>query len=252
MPDPGTGGEVCGPVFQLNSSPSFGRGLWEALSGPAQFIPGATDPAAVVTADNYGVNEFRWTETNWQCAAGAVISVTFYEQPAEAYAGEDQDLHYLFETYMEAEIPLEMTSAFGTWELLEGTGNILFPDDPNTLVTDMGFGENIFIWTLYNGVCEPVSDVVEVTIRDLEAPTGFSPNNSGFNDQFVIKGLENSAANEITIFNRQGNVVYRAVNYQNDWEGRNQNGIPLPEDTYYYILSVDNQYSYKGFIVLKR
>ncbi|MFO7922673.1 MAG: gliding motility-associated C-terminal domain-containing protein [Bacteroidales bacterium] len=252
-PDAGSGGEVCGPVFDLNATPGFGRGLWEISSATAQFSPDAASPDAAVTVDEYGTHEFVWTETNWQCASGNSISVTFYEQPVDVFAGEDQKLHYIFETHMEAEIPEDMiSSANGMWELLEGTGNIVFPEDPGTLVTDLSFGENIFVWTIYNGVCEPASDQITVLIEDLDTPTGFSPNNSGLNDRFIIKGLENSSVNELTIFNRQGNVVYRAVNYKNDWEGRNQNGVPLPEDTYYYILNVDNQHSYKGFIVLKR
>ncbi len=251
-PDAGTGGEICGQVFDLNATPSFGRALWEISSAAAQFSPDPASPDAVITVEEYGTHGISWTETNWQCQASEEISVTFYEQPVEVSAGDDQDLQYLFESRMEAELPETMEAAYGVWQLVEGRGNIIFPEDPGTLVTDMSFGHNIFLWTIYNGVCEPVSDQVTIMIRDLDAPTGFSPNNSGFNDRFVIKGLENSTHNELTIFNRQGNVVYRAVNYRNDWEGRNQSGAPLPEDTYYYILSVDDQYSYKGFIVLKR
>ena len=250
-PDPGTGGEVCGPIFRLNATAGLGHGMWETPA-PATFSPDRASPGATVTVDEFGTYKMTWTETNWQCMASKDIAVTFYEQPLDVYAGEDQHLHYLFETYLEAELPLSMPEAYGTWEVTEGTGRIVFADDPYSEVTGMSFGENVFRWTIYNGVCEPVSDFVTVYIRDLDTPTGFSPNNSGYNDTFVIKGLENSTVNELTIFNRQGNVVFRTVNYMNDWDGRNQNGTPLPEDTYYYILSVDNTYSYKGFIVLRR
>jgi gliding motility-associated-like protein len=249
--NPGTGGEICGLAYDLAATPVFGKGIWESTSA-AQFSPRSDSPQTMVTVEDYGSHKFIWTETNWQCPASKEIIVTFYEKPAGLNAGADQSLHFLFESYLEAELPDNMPSVYGIWTLEEGSGNIVFPESPNSLVTDMGFGENTFLWTVHNGVCEPETASVTITIKDLFSPTGFSPNNSGLNDRFVIKGLENSISNELTVFNRQGNVVYKTTNYRNDWDGKNQHGTPLPEDTYYYILNVDDRYSYKGFIVLKR
>ena len=45
--------------------------------------------------------------------------------------------------------------------------------------------------------------------------------------------------NEIIIFNRWGDIVYRAKPYHNDWQGTNNAGQPLPEATYYYVLRLD-------------
>ncbi|TVR73363.1 MAG: gliding motility-associated C-terminal domain-containing protein [Marinilabiliales bacterium] len=251
-PDPGTGGDICGPTFSLDAAATLGRGMWEISSGNATFSPGPSNPGATVTVEEYGTYTLTWTETNWRCRADDNITVTFYEQPENTFAGEDQEYYYTFETLLGAELPPGMPEAYGKWEVVEGGANIVFPDSPSTEVTGLGFGENIFSWTLYNGVCQPVSDMVTILIRDIDAPTGFSPNNSGFNDTFIIRGLENSTTNELTIFNRQGNVVFRSNNYMNDWDGRNNSGVHLPEDTYYYIISVDNKYTYKGFIVLRR
>ncbi len=44
--------------------------------------------------------------------------------------------------------------------------------------------------------------------------------------------------NELIIFNRWGDVVYRAAPYQNDWDGT-ANGQVLPEGTYYWVLKLD-------------
>ncbi len=252
VPDPGYDIEICGPRIQLNATPSIGRGNWESSLPETIFIPheNTSDPAATVSS--FGTHTFRWTETNWKCAANAEISVTFFEQPEKAISGTDQDLSFVFETHMAAMLPEHMPSSYGIWEIVAGSGNIIFPDDPETFLTGLGFGENILRWTVYNGVCEPVSDLVTITVNDLQIPNAFSPNNSGLNDSFIISGLENSRFNEITVFNRQGNVVYKTQDYRNDWDGRNYNGEPLPEDTYYFILNVDNSYSYKGFIIIKR
>ena len=252
VPDPGSGGEVCGPVFVLNAEPSYGKGLWEAESLTTSFSPGPHQHNAEVTVAEYGTHKLIWNETNWKCKASAEVTLTFYEQPEAVYAGEDQELQFVFETYMNARLPDGMPDATGEWGLVEGSGIIFSNNDPGTMISELEFGDNIFQWTVTNGVCHAVSDLVTITNNDLQAPTGFSPNNSGLNDRFVIRGIENASVNELTIFNRQGNVVYHTVNYQNDWEGKNQSGIRLPEDTYYYILSVNNKYSYKGYIILKR
>lgn len=39
---------------------------------------------------------------------------------------------------------------------------------------------------------------------DLVMPTGYTPNNDGSNDQYVVHGLEAFKENHITIFNRLG------------------------------------------------
>ena len=68
---------------------------------------------------------------------------------------------------------------------------------------------------------------------DIFVVTGFTPNNDGKNDYFVIKGLENYRYNEVKLFNRWGHMVYTAVGYRNDWAG---NGLDM--GTYMYMLKV--------------
>ena len=89
-------------------------------------------------------------------------------------------------------------------------------------------------------------------------PEGFSPNDDGINDTFVIQGIENYADNRIRIFNRWGNKVYEASPYRNDWDGRNHEGgnvgsDKLPVGTYYYLLWLrKNDSPKKGYIYLNR
>ncbi|OCX52526.1 hypothetical protein BEL04_13795 [Mucilaginibacter sp. PPCGB 2223] len=87
-------------------------------------------------------------------------------------------------------------------------------------------------------------------IDGLYIPNVFTPNNDGKNDSFIIPNLSFYADNEITIFNRWGNVVYRKQYYQNDWTAPGLN-----EGTYFYILKVTTNSKsdiYKGYITLLR
>ncbi|MBK9077114.1 MAG: choice-of-anchor L domain-containing protein [Flavobacteriales bacterium] len=74
---------------------------------------------------------------------------------------------------------------------------------------------------------------------DLVMPTGYTPNNDGSNDHYVVHGLEAFKENHITIFNRWGNVVYDRMNYANDWAGENQEGEMLPNGTYFVVLTLN-------------
>ena len=70
---------------------------------------------------------------------------------------------------------------------------------------------------------------------ELFIPDGFSPNNDGWNQTFVIVH-SNTIKIEFEVFNCWGNSVYKNSDYQNDWDGKgtgNFLGQELPTGTYY-------------------
>ncbi len=85
----------------------------------------------------------------------------------------------------------------------------------------------------------------------INIPNSFSPNGDGVNDLFIIRGLtENS---KLIIFNRSGKKLYESVNYQNDWDGKDNDGNALESDTYWYVIHLSGIPSeFKGFVYLKR
>ena len=91
-------------------------------------------------------------------------------------------------------------------------------------------------------------------------PNGFSPNNDGENDFFVIKGLGNYPNNKLSVFNQWGDVLYEVEPYDNSWSGENNTGkgtnqgTKLTDGTYFYLFFKDkNDYKsvLKGFIEIK-
>ncbi|MBK9399816.1 MAG: gliding motility-associated C-terminal domain-containing protein [Bacteroidetes bacterium] len=99
---------------------------------------------------------------------------------------------------------------------------------------------------------------VSVICDTLDIPNGFSPNNDGTNDTFVIDGIDGYPGNVLFIYNRWGNLVYKKKEYANEWDGRaNVNGVmfgeELPNGTYYYILDLNvDQKPFNGFVVIRR
>ena len=72
-----------------------------------------------------------------------------------------------------------------------------------------------------------------------EIPNAITPNGDGKNDALRIDGIEQYPNNELIIFSRWGDILYKAKPYQNDWQGVNQSGGDLPEGTYYYVLRLN-------------
>jgi gliding motility-associated-like protein len=92
----------------------------------------------------------------------------------------------------------------------------------------------------------------------LNIPEGFSPNNDGVHDFFVIIKPLNTTI-DLEVFNRWGNVVFSSNNYNNDWNGKgtgNFAGQDLVDGGYYYTLrAVDDKGKvqvFKGFVIIQR
>jgi gliding motility-associated-like protein len=98
-------------------------------------------------------------------------------------------------------------------------------------------GEYTVLITDENG-CVASASITLSQPMDLDMPQGISPNGDGLNDYFVVRGIDAFVSNEITIYNRWGNIVYQMNNYANEWDGRNNKGEELPDATYFVVLHV--------------
>jgi gliding motility-associated-like protein len=85
-----------------------------------------------------------------------------------------------------------------------------------------------------------VSDTIFVRVlKGPEVPNVFSPNGDGINDTWKIKYLDGYVGATIDVYNRYGQLVYKGVGYDVEWDGT-YNGHPLPVGTYYYIINPKN------------
>lgn len=105
-------------------------------------------------------------------------------------------------------------------------------------------------------MCDTAMVTIDMKDPPLFFPEAISPNGDGFNDLFIIEGLEAFEKSSLTIFGRDGVVIYLNDDYQNDWSGlqntKNHSGIPIPPGTYYYLLHLgETNRIIKGFVYLK-
>jgi gliding motility-associated-like protein len=81
-------------------------------------------------------------------------------------------------------------------------------------------------------------DTVTVFVIPHEAPifyNTFTPNNDGENEVFFIGNLFRYPENSLEVYNRYGQLIFRAAPYRNDWAGRSF-GDEVPSATYYFIF----------------
>lgn len=147
-------------------------GTWVLLSGSGTPVD-PNDPTTDITGLQVGISEWIWSLNNGPCANNGLLTDTVliytYDPNAPlADAGPDQQLCTPdTTTVLQGNTPLN--PGVGTWTLVAGTGDIFDVNDPQSIVTGLSVGDNIFAWTIYNGQCglgPPSVDTVIVTVYD--------------------------------------------------------------------------------------
>jgi len=248
--DAGPDLETCGDMQEVNAT-IFGSQInWTISSPMVDANPSALVEDPMLIANEFGsYNLTLDVVTENGCTAQDEMSVSFYEMPGEPDAGEDFDFDFRYEVQLEGNY-----SGVGdiSWSRVAGQGTINNENSQTPVVTNLGEGTNIFEMSVSNGVCPTTRDSAFVIVNGLNIPTGFSPNGDNKNDRYVIRGIENATTSEFRVFNRWGSLVYEVENYNNDWEGQSKGGNPLPEDTYFYVLEINESLSFQGYIVIRR
>ena len=134
-------------------------------------------------------------------------------------------------------------SGFGTTSDSSASGNVV---DINANGIANELSEN-----------DPTIFSIEKPIVNIFVPAGFSPNGDGINSTYVIEGVPVGIKIALTVYNRWGNIVYEAADYQNDWNGIATKGViigsALPDGTYYALVELsDGSYTRVSMLTIKR
>ncbi|WP_439184027.1 PKD domain-containing protein [Carboxylicivirga taeanensis] len=150
IPYAGKDDETCNNHYSLKAeTPLFGNGLWSIEQGSGNFDD-PTNPTATISNLNPGTNILKWTITQGQCDLSH--SITIMNNAADiANAGPDiQDCKDW--SVLDANTP---QTGFGTgqWSLVSGKGEFDDSSNAKTTIRNLGFGENILMWTITHGSC---------------------------------------------------------------------------------------------------
>lgn len=137
----------------------------------------------------------------------------------------------------------DISSSPNGWEWdfgdpLSGSSNNSSLNNPSHLYSEKGS----YLVTLITSNQYHCKDTIIKTVKILddkvELPNVITPNNDGFNDYFKITNSECILESNLQIFNRWGNIVYSAMNYQSNW-----NGEGLSDGVYFFILQYKTYFS---------
>jgi gliding motility-associated-like protein len=155
-------------------------------------------------------------------------------------------------------------SAIGTITIVTGGNHGSAVLDGNKLVYTPNLnytGWDTLRYVVCSTVCSNVCDTAEVYVYVIPKtvvliPGILTPNQDGYNDGWVIGGIEAYPDHRVTILNRWGDVVFEASPYNNDWVGQCNTGLKLggdklPRGTYYYVVYLgEGEEIIKGFVEL--
>jgi gliding motility-associated-like protein len=205
-----------------------------------------------------GKNKFVWTLSSTLCPNYSADTVVVLLE-SKPKANEDVIPLNFSTDYINFNVTNnDKLSSIATWNIKPTSK----PDFGNLDTTNIlgslrykaaaGFGGEIkFNYKVCSNNCPVFCDSANVTLvikndnisKNLELPNVITPNGDGSNDLLIFDILsfdpEKYKDNDLTIFNRWGDIVYRAKPYNNTWGGGNNNGQALPDGTYYYVLRLN-------------
>lgn len=197
------------------------RYLWQAVVPPND-----SSLATGLCTDEYG----RILVEDTICTLDTSYLVDGYNMPEiEMTVSPDS----LFETNPKAQFSFENKSAdtipLSNWSWI-------FPDSSSTNLLNPTYvfvetDSVLFVYETIDGCIDTI--IIPVNVKEWELTTYnvFTPNGDGVNDTYEIPNLDRYISNQFIVFNRWGQRVFEAKNYNNDWDGGN-----LPDGVYYYVL----------------
>ncbi|MBN2893256.1 MAG: T9SS type A sorting domain-containing protein, partial [Bacteroidales bacterium] len=139
-------------LYAVYPIPVGATGEWTIIGG-AGTIANQTAYNSYVSGLNFGENTFSWTIINEGCYDNDQVVITSYYNFAKA----GQDTIITDSIYqLQASVLQDMT---GIWTLQYGNGTFEDYTDPNTIVENMNYGDNLFRWTATYKGCSDFDDV---------------------------------------------------------------------------------------------
>lgn len=245
---------ICDDAGILHAITPIGfSGKWTSTSEDIIILQEDTSITRVESLP-IGNTLFTWTLDTLNCETyePSKIQIMHLNNPilnADTFFLEEQPKENSFEVItndqlMLADYTIELLNAT-TLNTIINIGDGTFQYRPPTnLIRDISFDYQI----CYDA-CPDYCDQTTVKLigpilstNNSIVPNAITPNGDALNEFLFFWHLttpEKYPNNELIIFNRWGDIVYKAMPYDNTWNGTNNQEDTLPEGTYYYILRLD-------------
>ncbi len=192
-----------------------------------------------ITVDSTGTYIVTVADTTTGCSSIDSVHVTVFPLPT-------------------VDAGMDTTISLGTTVTLHGSGNGSFSWLPTTVSdpfianpTATPVATTVYTLTVTDNNGCMNADSVKITVNadyNITISNLLTPNGDGFNDTWYIQNIDFYLENKVMIFNRNGQKVFEMEDYHNSWDG-----TPLPDGTYYYVLTFENSDKvFKGAVTIMR
>lgn len=248
-------------VTDANGCMQSGSTTVEAVTLPTAAISASAErlcPGDSVLLVGSGAADLLWLDTSFVIEAPNVREVSF-APPSTAIYGLIVDNGCFSDTaYVEISVVVPSVSVSPDTCIVKGRDGELSAEGAASYTwwdegfsSELGYDARLFVSpdsTTYFFVemtdgegCVHLDsilvEVIDLENIDLPAVNTITPNGDGYNDVLVFPNLTKFDTYKLTVFNRNGMVVYDSLNYQNDWDGTRK-GAALPDGVYFYVLRV--------------
>jgi len=233
---------TCGDVFDYNGnvfpdpdSTYIANWSYVSDSGGLTFAPFDTVANPIITASEFGTYTMNLFDVF--CKDTLSHNVTFIEEPIAK--------QFILDTIclgQEVSTIIDGTNSNFLYSWINSSDTLSLGD--TLLILGSYFSESgeKYIKLSVSNVCDTLSDSTILVIEDCIIPNVITPNGDGLNDYFITKYAKIYDDVNITILNRWGKVVFEASNYENNWNGENQNrgpfdDMPTKDGIYFYFMT---------------
>jgi len=191
--------------------------------------PDIPDPVASPTT----TTQYALTITEGTCSDVDSVTVTVFDLP-QINAGKDTSIFRGTSIQLTATGGVFAAYSWSPGTGLSGTSGVSVMATPSE---DMMYR---VIGTSTDG-CLSSDSIIITIIREIVIPSGFTPNNDGYNDTWVIDNAWLFPDIVVEVVNRWGQRVFYSRGYGSgqEWDGT-RNGKELPIGTYYYVIIIND------------
>ncbi|MCW3085444.1 MAG: hypothetical protein JWP12_2810 [Bacteroidetes bacterium] len=252
----------CAPLcvkFSDNSTIASGSITGHSWSVDGTILYGANPIHCFGTGNVYNVT---LTDTSNQgCINTQTINsmITVYDMPIAAFTYNPQpaSINYPEITFTDQSINTTGWQwNFADSALNAGT-NTSIAMDPTHTYSDVGTYCVQLIATNTPACADTTTNCLVITPDfTIYIPNAFTPDGNGLNEEFYAKG-ENISQFEMLIYDRWGNLIFRADDINKHWKGTtNGNSTPVPMGVYVYIINlkdkIGEKHQYIGHVTVIR
>ena len=214
---------VChGDSIMLNAT-----GGTSYLWSPSNFLN--NDTSATPLASPVTSTEFILMAFIGNCYDTDTVQITLLPI-AEIEAGPDVTLLHGYTTTLQATCDVSGT----TFEWIPGE----WLSDPTILnpVVSPDATTTFYLYATSPNGCVAKDSVNIKVIPVIQFTEGFSPNDDGNNDKWIIRYFEYYSDIEVSVYNRWGELLFHNKNCTDFWDGKYK-GKHLPVGSYYYVIT---------------